>query len=221
MTESTAHSSGSSTSSPKYDFSDSDSDHKRPGTSRPRRVPTCNSKNAVAARMNRMKQKEYVKNLEHKMSKLKREIVDLKRELSEREKKWARSCREVAYLRGMLANSPQIGNLLRNVRWRNVIPQGSNVDKTLNELNSEMSIDRFPITSSHSLFDGYFDLLEEGENPLEPPIAPQDIEENWAINNGFDPSPTEVGVCLHLSNRRISVEFCDQCSARFHDNPFA
>ncbi|XP_050525908.1 CREB/ATF bZIP transcription factor-like isoform X2 [Daktulosphaira vitifoliae] len=116
-------SSSSSVSSDKYEFSDSDSDNQKPSSSRPRRVPTSNSKNAVAARMNRKKQKEYVKNLEHKMSKLKREINNLKKELDEREKKWVRSRREIAYLRSVIANSPQIGNLLRNIHWRNVIPQ--------------------------------------------------------------------------------------------------
>lgn len=219
MAESTVHSSGSSTSSPKYDFSDSDSDHKRPRSSRPRRVPTSNNKNAIAARRNRIKQKQYVKSLEQIMSVLKHKISDLKKELCEREKKWARSCREIAYLRAMLANSPQIGNLLRNVRWRNIIPQGSNVDKTLNELNSEMSIDSFPITSSHSLFDGCFDLLEEEENPLPPPVIPADHEE-FPTDHIIDLTGAKVGVCLHVSNKKISVEFCDECSARFYDNPF-
>lgn len=222
-----AHSSSSSsgTMSPNYDFSDSDSDHKQRGSSsRPRRLPTSNSKNAVAARMNRMKQKQYVKDLEQKMSTLKREIRDLKRELREREKKWTSSRRQVAYLRGMIANSHQLGSLLRNIRWRNIVPQGSNVDKTLNELNSDMSIDRFPITTSPSLFDGCFDLLEERDNvhqPMEPPpLAPQD-DEDWAMYNDINHSTTEVGVCLHVSNRRISVEFCDECSARFYDDPLA
>lgn len=119
-----SYSSSSDTSSAKYEFSDSDSDHKRRGrSSRPRRLPTSNSKNAVAARINRMKQKQYVKDLEQKMSRLKREIRGVKRELKEREEKWASSRRQVAYLRGMIANSHQIGSLLRNIRWRNIIPQ--------------------------------------------------------------------------------------------------
>lgn len=215
-------SSSSETSSAKYEFSDSDSDHKRHGrSSRPRRLPTSNSKNAVAARINRMKQKQYVKDLEQKMSRLKREIRGIKRELKEREEKWASSRRQVAYLRGMIANSHQIGSLLRNIRWRNIIPQGSNIDKTLNELNSDASIDHFPISASHSLFDGCFDLLEERDNNriMPPPVAPQE-DEGWALLDVIDPATTEVGVCLHVSNRRISVEFCDECSTRFYDNPY-
>lgn len=217
-----ASSSSSSSSSPKYEFSDSDSDHKhRETSSRPRRLPTSNSKNAVAARMNRIKQKQYVKDLEQKMSRLKREVKDVKKELREREKKWASSRRQIAYLRGMIANSHQIGNVLRNIRWRNIVPQGSNIDKTLNELNSEMSVDHFPITTSPSLFDGYFDLLEERDNhrPMEPPPVEHDGQD-WELFNGINPSTTEVGVCLHVSNRRISVEFCDECSARFYDDPY-
>lgn len=218
-------SSSSDASSPKYEFSDSDSDHKRRGNrNRPRRLPTSNSKNAVAARINRMKQKQYVKDLEQKMSRLKREIKGMKRELREREEKWASSRRQVAYLRSMIANSHQIGNLLRNIRWRNIVSQGSNIDKTLNELNSDASIDHFPITASHSLFDGYFDLLEERDSNhphmvQPPPGAPQE-EEGWALLDGVNPTTTEVGVCLHVSNRRISVEFCDECSTRFYDNPY-
>jgi hypothetical protein len=199
-------SSSSGSSSPKYEFSDSDSDQKHRGTSsRPRRLPTSNSKNAVAARMNRIKQKQYVKDLELKMSKFKREIKDVKRELREREKKWASSRRQVSYLRGMIANSHQIGQLLRNIRWRNIIPQGSNIDKTLNELNSEMSIDRFPITTSPSLFDGYFDLLEERDNDhaMEiPPNVPED-DENWALFNDVNTSTSELFQetvpCKHVS----------------------
>ncbi|XP_025205684.1 CREB/ATF bZIP transcription factor-like isoform X1 [Melanaphis sacchari] len=189
-------SSSDDTSSAKYEFSDSDSDHKRRGrSSRPRRLPTSNSKNAVAARINRMKQKQYVKDLEQKMSQLKREIRGVKRELKEREEKWASSRRQVAYLRGMIANSHQIGGLLRNIRWRNIIPQGSNIDKTLNELNSDASIDHFPITTSHSLFDGYFDLLEERDSNhphmVPPPVAPQE-DEGWALLDGINPTTTEL-----------------------------
>lgn len=219
-------SSSSGSSSPKYEFSDTDSDRKRPrGTStRPRRLPTSNSKNAVAARMNRMKQKQYVKDLELKMSRLKREIKDVKRELREREKKWASSRRQVSYLRGMIANSHELGHLLRNIRWRNIVPpQGSSVDKTLNELNSETSVDRFPISTSPSLFDGCFDLLEDRDNrPVEQPlpVALRD-DEDYELFNGIHPSTTEVGVCLHVSNRRLSIEFCDECSARFYDDPYA
>lgn len=187
MSRSSGSSSGGSPS-PKYEFSDdSDSDQKRRGTSsRPRRMPTSNSKNAVAARMNRIKQKQYVKDLEQKMSRLKREMRATKRELREREKKWASSRRQVAYLRGMIANSHQIGSLLRNIRWRNIVPQEDRVDNNC--------------------------------HPIEEPL--QD-DEDRAWYNGINPSTTEVGVCLHVSNRRVSVEFCDECSARFYDDPFA
>ncbi|XP_050525907.1 uncharacterized protein LOC126896836 isoform X1 [Daktulosphaira vitifoliae] len=189
-------SSSSSVSSDKYEFSDSDSDNQKPSSSRPRRVPTSNSKNAVAARMNRKKQKEYVKNLEHKMSKLKREINNLKKELDEREKKWVRSRREIAYLRSVIANSPQIGNLLRNIHWRNVIPQqqGINVETTLNELNSEINVDQYPINTSSSLFDGCFNLLEERENPVDFPIDLQGFhgDQEWPLNDIIDPSNTEL-----------------------------
>ncbi|XP_050424683.1 uncharacterized protein LOC126835874 isoform X2 [Adelges cooleyi] len=185
-------SSSSSTSSEKYELSDSDSDHRRPGSSRPRRLPTSNSKNAVAARMNRIKQKQYVKSLEHKMAKLKREINDLKKELDEREKKSVRSRREIAYLRNVISNSPQIGNILRNVRWRNVIPQGSNVEKTLNELNSETRVDRIPVSTSSSLFDGCFNLLDERENQVDLPLARVANGAEWALNAADDISTTEL-----------------------------
>lgn len=226
--------SSSDTSSPKYDFSDDSSaaeqddlgrNHRRAPTGRPRRVPTSNSKNAVAARMNRMKQKQYVRDLERKMTALKREMRDVKRELREREKMWESSRRQVAYLRGMIGNSREIGHLLRNIRWRNIVSQGSNDShKTLNELNTETSVDRFSLTAGcPSLFDGSFDLLEhDNSRPVEPPtpIAPQN--EHWPPYDGVDLSTaTEVGVCLHVSNRRISVEFCDECSSRFYDNPYA
>lgn len=231
MSRSSSSSSVSSSPS-KYEFSDdTDSDRKRlRGTStRPRRLPTSNSKNAVAARMNRMKQKQYVKDLEQKMIRLKREIKDVKRELREREKKWASSRRQVSYLRGMIANSHEIGHLLRNIRWRNIVPppQGSSVDKTLNELNSETSVDRFPIGTSPSLFDGCFDLLEDRDydrTTEQPPLVvpPLDVGESWKMFDSIDDPPTtEVGVCLHVSNRRLSIEFCDECSARFYDDPYA
>lgn len=217
-----AHTSSSSddTSSLKY-MSDSDSDHKNPGTSsRPRRLPTSNSKNAVAARMNRIKQKQYVNDLERKMTELRREMKSVKRELKDREKRWINCRRQVAYLRGMLSNSHEIGSLLRNIRWRNILPQGSNVDKTLNELNSDTSVDRFPITTNPSLFDGCFDLLEGRDDNNHYPLGLPQHDEDHTLHNSINPLTTEVGICLHVSNRRISVEFCDECSARFYDDPF-
>lgn len=228
MGRSSSSSSGGSSPAKYESTSESDSDCKQRGPrGRPRRVPTSNSKNAVAARMNRIKQKQYVEDLQRKMSALKREIKSVKKELADREKKWADSVRQVSYLRGMLANSGQIGHLLRNIRWRNIVPQGSNVDKTLNELNSDLSVDRSsPFgTTSPRLFDGCFDLLEDRNDgrlyPVEPlSNAPAD-NEDWALFDGNNPSSNEVGVCLHVSNRRISVEFCDECSTRFYDDPHA
>ncbi|XP_033826219.1 CREB/ATF bZIP transcription factor isoform X1 [Periophthalmus magnuspinnatus] len=70
------------------------------------------NKNAIAARLNRIKKKEYVSNLERKVTGLSSENSTLKRENSELMKRVEELEDETRYLRAVLANESTLAQLL-------------------------------------------------------------------------------------------------------------
>ncbi|KAK7884055.1 hypothetical protein WMY93_027178 [Mugilogobius chulae] len=70
------------------------------------------NKNAIAARLNRIKKKEYVSSLERKVSGLSTENTTLKRENSELSKRVEELEDETRYLRAVLANESTLAQLL-------------------------------------------------------------------------------------------------------------
>ncbi len=74
-----------------------------------------NRKNAVAARLNRQKKKEYVQGLESRVSSLQSENQQLKRWSSRMEESVSQLQIEVKYLKNVLANQSTLSKLLQNI----------------------------------------------------------------------------------------------------------
>lgn len=83
-----------------------------------------NKKNAIAAKLNRQKKKEYVQSLEAQVSTLQSENKQLKAWHSQTQHKVIDLESEVRYLKNVLANQSTLSNLLQN------IPQIDNVQLT-------------------------------------------------------------------------------------------
>lgn len=143
------------------------------------------------------------------MLQLKTDMRNMRHQLKEGERRCESSSRQVAYLRSMIANSQQLGNVLRSIRWGSIIPQSSNINKTLNELNSRPSTDHFPITSNYSLFDGYFDFIEDSElERMAQPSTASRENNGWAFHESMGRDRAErfqetvpskyVSVCMLL-----------------------
>lgn len=129
------------------------------------------NKNAIAARLNRLKKKEYVNNLEKKVGLLLAENGTLKQENGQLTKRVEELEDETRYLRAVLANQSVLAQLLSRL--------------------SGMKL-------SSSLF--------QNANPN---------DHNYALPRKrvkVKEKETSGGVCLHVDQNHVSVEFCRECA---------
>ncbi|RZF37741.1 hypothetical protein LSTR_LSTR005780 [Laodelphax striatellus] len=142
----------------------------------------CFSKNAINARKNRMKKKQYVSNLEDDIKSLKTLKKALTHELNSKCDEIASLKNEVKYLRSIIANNSQIGSLLKrictndsieirsSVLQENSLQQPSSdsvcVKGTVNENVIPISTDNFDIptgldsiSETDALLDSNLDIL--------------------------------------------------------------
>lgn len=264
-----------------------------------RRGSKCESKNAVMARLNRLKKKKYLADLEDRNSKLEAENGLLKKALAKRVKEVSSLMKESVNLRNVIKNSTEIGSLLQCVQRNtnlhvtsSLLRNGPNSEQNLHSkkprsdlTNSETRpapIDELAIrpndegmihelnlfhcdqqsiltktkpsglsTSENSLIDEIFDFNldndpsdndlicdSQGEitsndlfNANKPrPISSKTeskITEANALVRCETPSKdidicvsnndflfNDVGVCFHIANKRVSLEFCEYCNRK-------
>lgn len=204
------------------------------------RKNTCNSKNAINARENRLKKKMYIQNLEKNVEKYRTKNKQLTLLLENQSNLLADMKKEVQYFKSIVANNKDITRLLKCINQNTGLP-------VTTSLNKKLSIEKSHPWEDEQLS---FNLLENGEflndhelnlplidSPFqfeEPTNLPTDIFEmsndattlfNQDINilndehnyNATSPESSVsddlgVGVCLHISNHKLSLEFCSTCS---------
>lgn len=218
-----------------YSSSDSDAGAEARGQSR---RPLCRSKNALLARENRRKKKVYVDGLEATISNLKRDSKKLRTLLGTQATYINELHSEIKYLRATLANADEIGCLVRKLRGPIDM---TNAKKTRPQANHLQLPDDliFPIDSpgadmplspddySFVFNDVNLSPLDDNviENVMEPmkpvtgkrvPSASSFSEHNYSTmydeNDDDDEIPKTLGVCLHVSNNKMSLEFCSKCN---------
>lgn len=256
-----------------------------------RRGSKCESKNAVMARLNRLKKKKYVADLEDRNAKLEAENGFLKKALAKRVKEVSSLKKESINLRSVIKNSTEIGSLLqcvqRNTNLRvtsSLLRNGSNSEQNLHSKKSRSDLttnDSRPATDELANNDegmihelnlfhcGKQSILTQtnpsglsSENSLIDEICDFNLDTNPSDNdlicdlqgeinsNGLfnanrsisletDYKMTEanalvrcetpskdidisvsnndflfddVGVCFHIANKRVSLEFCESCN---------
>lgn len=156
-----------------------------------------NSKNAIAARENREKKKQYVANLERDLKHYKEENSKNVALLDTFKKNQEALVTEVQYLRGCLANSAEISAVIREVKK---IPNVKQVTTSLG-INSKNQESRKRCLRSEN---------EENES------GPAKKKRLQALT-GSD----RAGICVHVNDGAISLEFCSQChrSAKIASKP--
>lgn len=261
-----------------------------------RRGSKCESKNAVMARLNRLKKKKYVADLEDRNSKLEAENGLLKKALAKRVKEVSSLIKESVNLRSVIKNSTEIGSLLQCVQRNtnlhvtsSILRNGSNSEQNLhskksrsdltnsetrpapsdelaNRPNDEGMIHELNLfhcdqqsiltktkpglsTSENSLIDEIFDFnldndpsdndlicdslgeitsngLFNANRPISSKTESKITEANALVrcetpskdidicvsNNDF--LFNDVGVCFHIANKRVSLEFCESCNRK-------
>lgn len=146
------------------------------------------SKNAIAARENREKKKQYISDLEQRVEHLQKENSKKDLLLQTFEQNQEALVTEVQYLRGCLANSAEISAVINSVKR---IPNFKQVTTSMG-INSKNQECRKRCLRSGN---------EENE------ASPARKRRIQALT-GTD----KAGICVHVSDGAVSLEFCAQCS---------
>lgn len=139
-----------------------------------------NRKNAVAARENRRKKKQYLCGLEKESAILRTEIEGLRQRCSNLEVDNERLQTEVNYLKAVISNQSMLSSLLAN------IPSMQGIQLTTSFIPGKAA----PGGERHSF-------------------------KSSAKRARVD-DQSAAGVCLHVANHGVSLEFCAECSLRSH-----
>lgn len=193
------------------------------------------SKNALNARANRLKKKRYMEDLEREVLKLRSDNGKLKSILSNQSFVIENLRKEVRYVKNVLANNSDITKLLKAINGSTGMPATTSLNKDLTILNDfHLKNDPTNMSSPDSNYDN-MDLLSDEEflKPLEsdvlfsnydipliedgPMLGEDDpftikstlTEHNYTISS--NEYSDDGGICLHVSNGKVSLEFCSKC----------
>lgn len=231
------------------------------------------SKNAINAKINRIKKKQHVQELENEIISLKKENASLQSCIECNSELISSLKNEVKYLRSIIANSNELGTILRNV-CQNTNLEISPLKRTslIRSMNSkeikhndriqamdDLETDNFisginsidsppytpdvPYIQPQQFINSFEDVLLNVSHNTEPQtndsvsdlfqlnlLETVDFVKTEALsteeNDEFmlwNKSPLEmdisnsnfnddVGVCLHVSNKKVSLEFCASCN---------
>lgn len=164
----------------------------------------CSSRNAIMARENRLRKKEYLKNVENEVIKLRRENRMLHKKMQVQSNNLESLKNEITYLKNVISNNTSIKRLLTGL---NSVLQAkkpvASVEVNQTVLNSSGFLTQpncDPVLSSITEPDDIL-LLD----PVELNSGPSHIDYS-------DSLLPQVGICLHVNNKNISLEFCPQCN---------
>lgn len=161
-------------------------------------------KAAAAARLNRLKKKQYVLGLESRLQGLaaeNRQLRDRNRGLSRRLRELER---ESGYLRAVLANQSALGQLLSRLAGTRAGGLRLGTSLFRDGRRQQHQQQQQPLRAGGDSGDHDYALPNaRPPGPEQPPGA--EPEEEWAAPGG---------ICLHVERDQVSVEFCSICARR-------
>ncbi|XP_069829002.1 CREB/ATF bZIP transcription factor [Dendropsophus ebraccatus] len=155
------------------------------------------NKNAVAARLNRLRKKEYVSGLECKVARLSDENTRLERERRALGDRVRELESEARYLRAVLANDSALSQLLSRLTGVGGV-----------KLSTSLFRDPPGRPDDHDYaLPGLVRTAEREEDAAAPSggVCTAEREEDAA-------TAPSGGVCLHVDKEKVSVEFCQACA---------
>lgn len=162
----------------------------------------CMTQNAIIARNNRMKKKQYEENLENTVEQLKNENAELRKRYDKQTEIVQNLSTQVEYLTKVVANADKLGLLLQNIP--NYLSGSSNVQGLSNNVHTTKKL--------ATICDFDFEKSE---------LCHRDMNQDDSNAVGFDHSyaclqsrdvNSGAGVCLHVATNGVTVEMCAQCS---------
>lgn len=208
---------------------ESDNDHdeynKFNTMKRKQREPKSFSKNALMARENRLKKKLYMENLERELTKERQKNKKYMNVLKRQADVIQKHEREIKYMRGVLANNSDISKLVKTLHYNTGMAVGTSLNKNFTiRGNNEQQPEKITqpsaadviITDLHpwsdaQLTNGALDIQFDDLLDV-PPISPSLDDHNYTLASSE--TDESLGVCLHISNHKVSLEYCAQC----HEN---
>ncbi|MGH0171948.1 UNVERIFIED_CONTAM: hypothetical protein FKN15_062455 [Acipenser sinensis] len=151
-------------------------------------LPGRSNRNAIAARVNRLKKKEYVNGLENKVTSLATENKELKEENKQLSKRLDELEDETRYL------SKRLGELEDETRYLRAV--------LANESTLAQLLSRLAGGNGMKLSTSLFKEPKENDHDYALPGKKVKLEEK----------ETSGGVCLHVDSNIVSVEFCSKCA---------
>nr|XP_022900391.1 probable basic-leucine zipper transcription factor D isoform X2 [Onthophagus taurus] len=164
-----------------------------------RKRPRCFTRNALMARENRLRKKMYVESLERNMAKLTQENRKLK------------------------TNSTDITTILRSIHHNTGMLVGTSLDKSLSFTSyvSKKQSD-CSLSNTEDLLSSVKNEIDFGDLFNDPELlqieetnvnnTENTFEEHNYISRNHNEGEEDVGVCLHVSKHRVSLEFCSKCN---------
>lgn len=151
------------------------------------------SRNAIAARENREKKKAQFRELEEQVEQLQDRNRLLEQERIVDKNSIQQLIKEVSYLRGVVQNTPEISALIRCIRSTPAITNfRTSFGQSLRSKHKIQDENKTPVVSAAAAA-----ASASGKSKLKIPVA----------KNGG-----KSGICLHVVNGAVSLEFCSQCS---------
>lgn len=175
----------------------------------------CMSKNAVAARENRQKKKHYMDSLEQTCERLSTENSALKTSVESKDKQLKSMAQENEYLRNVLANQTALSALLNNIHHTAGLKFGTSFmckeGETSQNLSRKRSVHQEDTCTSS---DHNINMVkrQKTNNHISSESSPQTFEGPPTPCASPEPK-TSGGVCLHVSNNNVSLEFCSACAS--------
>ncbi|ESP02825.1 hypothetical protein LOTGIDRAFT_156773 [Lottia gigantea] len=199
------------------------------------------SKNAIAARENRLKKKQYLAHLEKTVKKLSVENKSLKTAELLKDGEISKLKTEVKYLSNVLANQSTLSSLIQNIKKtpgvkfkypidENLLVSNEDRMKTIintgDKNNNSKDVVLKGVLKRKSSNESESDLIDL---PCKSRRFTRSVSSNHAMENceGEDNSLSvhnsssehqniepSGGICLHVSGQEVSLEFCAQCNLK-------
>ena len=178
------------------------------------------NRNAVMAKLNRERKKQHMSHLEKKVGLLGTENDALKKQNVCLRKKVSILARELQYVKGVLANQSALAGLLNNIQatgleFHSSMPVARvKQDPELHVKNEMLESAEVPLSKRRKGLNDH-DYCLEISSRLESNAENCD---DFAVGHSNEDDekvpvvPNASGVCLHVSGRSVSLEFCSKCS---------
>ena len=158
----------------------------------------CTNRNAVMARLNRERKKRYVNNLESEVSTLRKMNSSLSEENQNLKVSISKCREELAYLQNVLGNQSMLSSVIKAVSGI----AGVNLKGIVKTSGKNNADDKNSTTVDK-------DIPANGDK------SQKWLKEDTINGEQYPTSANSIGngVCLHVQQENVSIEFCHHCSA--------